>query len=228
MRVRSQRNSSRSRIDSRFRPRRFIAVIAQRESRPFVFSIAHRGAGTAGIPRRLASGYAGDGGAMPLQTQTTLFLLIGGVVLLLYGRRLYWLFVGVIGFVIGMRLAGELALHQPPLVILAIALLAGLVGALLALWLQKAMVALAGFALGGAFAATLLGRPWPSEATWIAVLIGGVVGALLVLVVFDWSLIVLSSLAGGGLVVFCAAAALGILVQGWQLRGGGSSGAGPA
>lgn len=176
---------------------------------------------------------------MPLQEQTTLFLVTGGALLLLFGRRLYWLFVGVIGFVIGMRLAGELAIHQPPLVILAIALVAGLVGAILALWLQKAMVALAGFAIGGACAAMLLGRPSPEQAPWLALLIGGVIGAVLVLVVFDWALIVLSSLGGAGLVaqavpgrevlalsVFFAAAALGILVQASQLHGDRPAGTG--
>ena len=39
--------------------------------------------------------------------------------------------------------------------------------------------------------------------TWIVVLIGGIVGVVLMLWLFNWALIVLSSLAGASLVLDC-------------------------
>jgi hypothetical protein len=170
-----------------------------------------------------------------LAAQGAVGLVIAGALLLLLGRRLYWLLVGAAGFIAGIRLAEHLALPQPPLVILAIALVAGLIGAVLALWLQAAMVAIAGFAIGAACADALFANPtaplqWQTV-PWLAVLVGGVLGAVLVLIVFDWALILLSSLAGAGLLVqplhgdrtlvsaaFCAAVLVGIAVQATQLR----------
>ena len=159
--------------------------------------------------------------------------LVVGALLLLLGRRLYWLFVGTIGFLAGFMLAQRFAQHQPALVILAIALVTGLIGAVLAVWLQEAMVLVAGFLLGAGLGSSLFASADAHTLAWLAALIGGVVGALLVLLVFDWALIVLSSVGGAALVaqslgldrslaamVFVAAALVGIVVQAQTMRGG--------
>jgi hypothetical protein len=158
--------------------------------------------------------------------------IAAGLLLLLFGRRLYWLLVGATGFVAGVVFAERFAQLQPPLLVLAVAIAAGLVGALLAVWLQGAMVAIAGFAIGAGLAGSLFPDPGGHTYAWLPVLIGGVVGALLVVVAFDYALIALSSLGGAALLaqavtaerplaaaVFLAAAALGIVVQSMQLRG---------
>lgn len=155
-----------------------------------------------------------------------------GVLLLLFGRRLYWLFVGTIGFAAGFLCAQRFAQQQPVLVILAIALVTGLIGAVLAVWLQEAMVLVAGFLVGAALGSSLFTPADAQTISWLGAVIGGVVGALLVLLVFDWALIVLSSFGGAALVaqslgldrslaaiVFVLAALVGVAVQAQTMGG---------
>jgi hypothetical protein len=61
-----------------------------------------------------------------------------GVAVLLLGRRLFWLFVGAIGFVFGAQIAAQFT-HQPASspVVLLVAIAFGIIGALLAIMLQK-------------------------------------------------------------------------------------------
>lgn len=134
-----------------------------------------------------------------LQTTETAALLIG-VALLFIGRRLFWLFVGGVGFIGGMIFAGEYFKGEADWIVLAIALSIGLVGAFLSIFLQKIAVRLAGL-LAGAYVLFMLATElgYHSEA-WIAGIIGGVVGFFLVTVLFDWSLVVLSALTGSMLI----------------------------
>src|ERR1041385_9171955 len=78
-----------------------------------------------------------------------------GLALLLFGRRLFWLFVAALGFAIGLQLAPYLSQNPPLWLSLLLSLGLGLLGALLAVVLQKLAIAIAGF-LGGA-----LGEPCP-------------------------------------------------------------------
>jgi hypothetical protein len=125
-----------------------------------------------------------------------------GILLLFLGRKLFWLFVAVVGFLVGMTFAPELLPNQPDSVILVISLITGLLGALLAAMLQKLAVALAGFAAGGyivyyllEFIAVNLG-----DYQWMAILAGGILGALLAGSMFDWALILLTSASGATLI----------------------------
>jgi MFS family permease len=153
--------------------------------------------------------------------------LVLGIILLTTGKKLYWLFVGVIGFILGMGLATQLVLN-PPWLVYVVALGAGILGAILAHFLQHLALSLVGFLVGayGAFRlAGLLGiTAVPS--TWMAFIIGGIVGLLLVSSAFDWSLYILSSWAGAtlvtqaidlqgtvGTVVFFALFVLGMIIQ---------------
>jgi hypothetical protein len=158
--------------------------------------------------------------------------LLAGTVLLLAGRRLYWLFVAAIGFLAGLELAPRFLPQQPDLVIAIIAAVVALAGALLAIAAQALVIGIAGF-LAGAAAAALLLRTLGlgGDGVVLAVsLVAGVIGALVSFLVFDWALIVLSSLAGASLIVGEAAglvtlpdlvplalvialAAVGVLVQ---------------
>lgn len=129
--------------------------------------------------------------------------LILGVAVLFAGRRLFWLFVGAGGFVAGMNLAPELLHHRPDWTIFAIALVLGVLGALLALAFQGVAIALAGFLSGSYILWFLLIRTgWDTQPwAWVALLIAGVVGAVLMFVVFDLALVGLSSLMGASLLV---------------------------
>ncbi len=130
--------------------------------------------------------------------------LLLGVSLLTLGRKLFWLFVAAIGFEAGFLLADRL-FSRESLLTLITAILVGLAGALLAVFLQKAAIWLGGFLAGGYFAVTLLetlgARPLQFELFSIIIfLAGGVIGVILIAFLFDWALIILSSLAGAALI----------------------------
>ncbi|HEY1583551.1 MAG TPA: DUF4203 domain-containing protein [Chthoniobacterales bacterium] len=160
--------------------------------------------------------------------------LLLGVALLLFGRRLFWLFVAALGFAIGLQLAPYLS-HNPPLWLsLILSLGLGLIGALVAFLLQKLAIAVAGFLVGGriaiAFAAAFLANY--GHYSMIIFLIGGILGAILLLVLFDWALIIFSSIEGarliagavhlpstGTTILIVVLAVFGIIVQSMMLRG---------
>jgi len=162
----------------------------------------------------------------------TVAVVLVGALLLLFGRKLFWLFVGAAGFVAGVQLARDILAPQPDWVVLAAGVAAGLLGALLAVVVERIAVAAAGFLIGGYLLASLAGAGGYADVAAIAWVVGGLVGALLVSLVLDPALIVLSSLAGAALVTqglalgagvapwaFAAALALGLLVQFAQLGG---------
>lgn len=151
--------------------------------------------------------------------------LVAGGLLLLVGRRLFWLFVGVVGFVVAYRLAGAYLGGEGSGWIVAIA--AGALGAVAAILVQKLAVTLAGFAAGA------IGFVWlteqlgwsPGLATLVGALVVGLIGAALVRWLFELGLVALSALVGAALVVeglgveeprgvlFVVLAAIGALVQ---------------
>ena len=132
----------------------------------------------------------------------TVSILIG-VLVLLFGRRLFWLFVAAIGFWIGFELTPHLMRQPPPWLALVVAMIFGLVGAVLAFVLQKVAIGIAGFLVGGYVATAILSAFVTTYAQYngIAFVIGGVLGAILMLVLFDWALIVFSAIAGAELIV---------------------------
>ena len=131
-----------------------------------------------------------------------LLRILAGIALLIMGRRLFWLFVGLIGFISGIDIAIYFLPGQPEWIIFSIALAAGVLGALLALFFQWLAIGLAGFLTGGYTVASLLHLlGWgPSGIDWFFFLVGGILGTLLIIVLFDWALIILSSLAGAVLI----------------------------
>lgn len=151
-----------------------------------------------------------------------------GAIILFFGRRLFWLFVAALGFAAGVEMAPYLV-HQPtPALALTFALVLGFVGALLALFLQKIAVAIAGFLGGGRLAVAIAAAFFVQhdQYFWITFLLGGILGAILLLMLFDWALIVLSSVVGAHLVqsavvlpptgtgiMFVVLVVLGIIVQ---------------
>jgi hypothetical protein len=160
--------------------------------------------------------------------------LLLGIVLLILGRKLFWLFVGVAGFLVGMEIA-ERFVTSPEGTKLLIAIAAGILCAMIAIFLQKVAITIAGFVIGGYVTVEL----WRASAllpnalagiqgTTVSVpyIIGGIIGAVLLFILFDWGLIVLSSLSGASLIVhsinfqshallllFAVLVVVGILVQ---------------
>jgi hypothetical protein len=150
-----------------------------------------------------------------------------GAALLFAGRRLIWLFVGALGFVFGMQLASLLP-QLSETTVLVIGLVFGVAFGLLAIFLQRMAIGIAGFLAGGFILTTFLTRLGvESLSNWVVYIIGGVIGIFLVLLLFDWTLIVFSSLAGAalllqsfstqtpaGVLIFILLAAVGIIIQG--------------
>ena len=137
--------------------------------------------------------------------------ILVGVLLLVLGRRLYWLFVAVIGFVYGLELAPRLLPHQSETVVVIIALGLAVVGAVVAVVGTKIVLGMTGFVAGGGIAMLLLQNVIDSGlVATVVYLVAGVIGAVLFLLLFDTALIVLSSMAGAGLIVASTERLLGI------------------
>lgn len=159
--------------------------------------------------------------------------LVLGLATLILGRQLYWLFVGVAGFLTGFELGGWVLHDRSGWVVLALGVILGLAGALVAVFFQYVAVGAAGFLVGSLVTLRLLGQTEvPTEtAVRLVALVVGALAAVLVILALDWALIVLSSLAGAALVtdalapgrtlgplLFLALAAAGVIVQASVLR----------
>ena len=158
--------------------------------------------------------------------------IVAGAVLLVLGRKLFWLFVAIAGFYLGFEVARGLAAEQPAWLLWAIAIAAGLIGALLAMLMQRVGFALGGFYAGGYIALLAVERFAPGTIEVAAFLIGGVIGAVLAALLMDWAIVVLSCLVGAALVVpvfalpplasalvYGGLVAVGIILQAQLMRG---------
>src|SRR5438874_2478241 len=161
-----------------------------------------------------------------------LSILIGAIILF-FGRKLFWLCVAAVGFAAGIQVAPHL-MHEPtPILLLSIAIVFGFIGALLALFLQKIAIAVAGFLAGGKLAMALVAAFIAEGARYpgITFIVGGIIGAILLLSLFDWALIVMSAVVGaylightvtlpptGATLFFVGLAAVGMIVQATAFR----------
>ena len=129
--------------------------------------------------------------------------LIIGVVLLLFGRRLFWLVIGVAGFLFGMEMTGLYFAGLPEWLQLAVAIGLGCLGALLAKFAQRLAFSLGGF-FAGVFLALRLGQllTLPENGVLLLVLLGaGIVGAILATLLMDQAITLLACLVGAGAIV---------------------------
>jgi hypothetical protein len=160
------------------------------------------------------------------------FNLIIGSILLVAGRKLFWLLVGGIGFIVGVQLATRFFNGNEVTVIVA-GIVLGIIFALLAIFLESIAIGVAGFLGGGYILLNIAGMlGWDQGVLpWIIFAIGGIIGVILVSLLFNWALITISSLAGASLIVSAfgltaATAGLvyiglviaGVLIQGAILR----------
>lgn len=140
--------------------------------------------------------------------------ILVGLVSLLFGRRLYWLFVALAGFLFGLVLGQVLFNGQPEIVTFFLALVIGAGMAALALFIQRPIVALGGFVALGSLGVLLANALGMGGLGWVFFLVAGIIGAVLVFQFFDWALIINSSLSGAGAVAAGAVVLLPLL-GGW-------------
>lgn len=165
--------------------------------------------------------------ALPTQLGTIIF----GVLLLIAGRRLFWLFVAAIGFVVAIDLVTPLVSPESSEVLLVVGVIAGIAGALLAVFVQKVAITIAGALAGGFYLKLFFEAASLHHLAWIAALVGAVLGAILMFTLFKWALIVFSSIAGAHLLtlsfhlapplrgaLFLALVVLGLAIQARQVR----------
>lgn len=134
---------------------------------------------------------------------TAIFSMILGIGLLFFGRRLFWLFVGVAGFIAGLTFAPHMISSHSELVILFTALIFGLIGAFLAIFYEGLAILIAGFLAGGYLMTTLMVSLGVSVSASpsISYIIGGIIGLLLVAAFFSWAIIILSALMGAEIIM---------------------------
>lgn len=157
--------------------------------------------------------------------------IVVGAAMLLFGRRLFWVFVAGTGFVVGALLAAQFLASSEAWVLLGAAVLCGVLGAVIALFAQKLAIGIAGFLGGGYLAHAIAVQFGMQETAWIAFLVAGVIGAILLMILFNWALVALSSLVGAAVitqeltltepwpvVVFLLLLIFGLAVQSRQLR----------
>lgn len=134
---------------------------------------------------------------------STLLQLGAGGLLLVIGKKLYWFLVGLCGAAVGLFIS-EFFLHPQSMgerVLVAVGI--GTAFAILALILQRIMISIAGFIAGGFLGVSLVDtlQLTVSNWNWAVFLLGGLVGLLIVQLLFDLSLVIISSFAGATLII---------------------------
>ena len=127
--------------------------------------------------------------------------IVLGLILLIFGRKLFWLFVGIGGFLLGMQFGGMVLPDQAQWVRVLISVGAGVLGALLAVLVQRVAFGLAGFYGGAYVALRLAGSLGAGGSGIIFFVVGGVLGVVFAILVMDWAIIVLSCLVGAGAII---------------------------
>jgi hypothetical protein len=138
---------------------------------------------------------------MDASTLQHIVQLLLGCVVLLAGRNLFWLFIALAGFLAGFTLAGIWLVDQSLILHVAVALGAGLIGALLAVLFERVAFALAGFYAAAYLALILIDRIGVTAGENVIIVVSGLVGALIAALVMDWAIIALSALVGAAAIV---------------------------
>ena len=144
------------------------------------------------------------------------WLGVGGLILLLFGRRLYALVLGVAGFAFGWSLAPAFEIG-PPSAQLAAGLILGVFAAMLALFVQRLILNVAGFILGVTLAwwAVSVGGVSMGGIELLVILLSGFLCAFLLRALFGAALVVLSSLVGSSLLIQASGITGPLALVGW-------------
>jgi len=143
---------------------------------------------------------------------TPLIHVATGLFLLLGGRKFFWFFVGVIGFITGFTFADQILTINSPAITVAAGIILGIIGIFIAIFMQSFAIFVAGF-LAGSYIAYMVITSFgliPEGVFWFTLIVGGIAGAVLLFFLFDWVLIALSSIVGALLITEAFTLAPGI------------------
>ena len=130
---------------------------------------------------------------------TGIIALVAGLLLLFFGKRLFWLDAGLVAFLFGYQLFGNLFSVWWSLLI-------GVILGIIFAWLSIKFIKMAAYFiafLAGAIALPFLTGIFGIEMSWLFLaMIGGAIGLILVAVAFDWGLILITTWAGASAVTF--------------------------
>lgn len=168
-----------------------------------------------------------------MELYSIILSIILGFLLLFAGQRLYWLFIGVVGFIFGFNFAESFFQNYSEIAVLVFGLISGLIGIFLAIFLQRIAIILAGILIFGSMAISLYLSFWQDSEffLWLSFLAGGVIGGIIFAMFFDWALIIFSALFGAAMIarlievnvlinniIFLILFVLGIIVQSKMLK----------
>lgn len=132
-----------------------------------------------------------------------IYNIIAGGVLLVFGRKLFWLFIGIAGFLFGMEITPIFFGDQPQWIQLSIAMGMGFLGAVLAMLAQRIA-----FTFGGFFAGIYLvlrgAQSFAMDDISTMLLFGlgaGIIGALVATMIMNKAITILACLVGAGAIV---------------------------
>lgn len=123
-----------------------------------------------------------------------------GILLLLVGRKMFWLFVGLTGFLCGFQ-GTQIFFPEQPGLGFAFGLLVGVVGIFIAIFFQRLSFALGGFFAGGYLGLAVCGHLETEALSHVCFVVVGLIAAILAYKWMDWGIIILSALAGAGAIV---------------------------
>jgi len=170
---------------------------------------------------------------MVFPDKLTALLMVIGVILLLLGRKVYLISIGILGFLGGLYVFATFIGTMHDWRSILFALVTGTVGSLLAYTLHKAAWIFGGFCGGGVLLYYLRDSTGLLTSTppVLLFIIGGIAGAILLLLILDQALILMSCLTGAALItyqsgmhgteallLFAGLFLCGFLIQGRSLR----------
>ena len=136
-----------------------------------------------------------------MDTIVIIAMMTAGLLLLLFGKRLFWLAAGLVVFMFTYQVF-ENFFDASILWSLILGLILGIIFAWLAIKFIKITVYMVGFLAGAAALPFLAGTFGVDMSGLVLAIIGGAIGLILVAVAFDWGLILITAWAGASAVTF--------------------------
>ncbi len=135
-------------------------------------------------------------------SSVTLVSLITGLLLLLAGRKTFWLFLGLAGVAVAVAFVPRILPDLDQQTLLLVSIGAGILGGILAFVFSRVLVWVGGCVAGGYLGviAWQTVAPGPSF-PWMAAVVGGLLGMLVAKFLFESALVLASSAVGAALLV---------------------------